>query len=78
MASIIAHLLNDDPIMGEVENLPKPTDFTITIRNPSKKDGKDLPYLEHNVNTIIIPVFRISFIEVLESREEEIISFVRE
>jgi hypothetical protein len=78
MASIIAHLVNDDPIMGEVEVLPKPTDFTITIRNPSKKDGKDLPYLEANVNTIIIPIFRISFIEVLESHEEEIITFVRE
>ena len=78
MASIIVHLINDDPVMGEVEMLPKPTDFTVTIRNPSKKDGKDLPYLEANVNTIIVPIFRISFIEVLESHEEEIITFVRE
>ena len=78
MANIIAHLVNDDPIMGEVEVLPKPTDFTITIRNPSRKDGKDLAFLEPNVNTIIIPIFRISFVEVLESHEEEIITFVRE
>jgi len=78
MASIIAHLVNDDPILGEVEMLPKPTDFTITIRNPRRKDGKDLPYLEPNVSTIIIPIFRVSFVEVLESHEEEIITFVRE
>ena len=78
MASVLVHLINDEPIMGEVESLPKPTDFIITIRNPSRKDGKDLPYLDTNVNTIIIPIFRISFIEVMESHEEEIITFVRE
>jgi len=78
MASIIAHLINDDPILGEIEMLPKPTDFTITIRNPRRKDGKDLPYLELNVNTIIVPIFRISFVEILESHEEQIITFVRE
>ena len=78
MASNIAHLINDDPILGEIEMLPKPTDFTITIRNPRRKDGKDLPYLELNVNTIIVPIFRISFVEILESHEEQIITFVRE
>jgi hypothetical protein len=78
MASVIVHLINDDPIMGEVEMLPKPTDFILTIRNPRRKDGKDLPYLELNVNTIIVPIFRISFVEILESHEEQIITFVRE
>lgn len=78
MASIIAHLVNDDPILGEIETMPKPSDSLITIKNPRRKDGKDLPYLEANVSTIVIPLGRISFVEVLESHEEEIITFVRE
>jgi hypothetical protein len=78
MASVIAHLVNDDPILGEIEVLPKASDSLITIKNPRRKDGKDLPYLEANVSTIVIPLGRISFVEVLESHEEEIITFVRE
>jgi hypothetical protein len=78
MPSIIVHLQNEDPIVGEVDELPKPTDYLITIKNPRKKDGKDLPYLDANINLIIIPVFRVNFIEIASEHEEEIISFVRE
>lgn len=78
MPNIIVHMQNEDPIVGEVDELPKPTDYLITIKNPRKKDGKDLPYLEPNINVIIIPVFRVNFIEVGTEHEEEIISFVRE
>ncbi len=78
MASIILHLLNEDPIVGEIDDLPAKTDYLLTIKNPRRKDGKDLPYIEPNVNTLIIPVFRVSFIEILSEKEEEIITFVRE
>lgn len=78
MPNVIIHLQNEDPIIGEVDELPKPVDYLITIKNPRKKDGKDLPYLEPNINIIIVPVFRVNFIEVGGEHEEEIISFVRE
>lgn len=78
MPNVIIHLQNEDPIVGEVDELPKPVDYLITIKNPRKKDGKDLPYLEPNINIIIVPVFRVNFIEVGGEHEEEIISFVRE
>ena len=51
----------------------------IVVNNPRRRDGKDLHYLDNNVVTVMWPLTRINFIEVLPSQEEErIIGFVRE
>ncbi len=79
MPSIMVHLLNEDPVLGEVDDLPSPTDLLICVNNPRRRDGKDLHYLEPNVNTVMWPMARINFIEVMPSGEEEaIISHVRD
>lgn len=79
MPSIILHIMNEDPVLGEVDSVPLPTDSLIIIKNPRKRDGKDLHYLEPNVTTAIWPITRINFLEVLSTgEEEEIITFVRE
>jgi hypothetical protein len=79
MPSVIIHFLNEDPIVGEIDALPTVVDTLVAVKNPRKKDGKDLPYLEPNVTQVIWPLARISFIEVMTSgAEEEIITFVRE
>ena len=77
--SVILHIPGEPSIVGEVEELPKPTDNLITVSNPRQRDGKDIHYLEHNVVKVIWPIDKISLIEVLESEEEEhLIGFVRE
>ena len=77
--SVVLHISSEDAILGEVEELPKPTDTVITVNNPRKRDGKDLHYLSSNVTTVIWPLTRINFIEVMPGEEEErIIGFVRE
>jgi len=77
--TLLLHLNNDDPIIGEVDELPGRTDQLITLINPRRKDGKDLHYLEDSVVSIIVPVVRISFIELIPSdMEEEIVSFVKD
>ncbi len=79
MPSVIIHLQNEDPILGEIDSLPTATDTLIILKSPRMKDGKDLRNLEANVTTAIWPISRVSFIEVLPSgEEEEIITFVRE
>ena len=79
MPSVIIHLQNEDPILGEIDALPTPTDTLIILKSPRMKDGKDLRNLEANVTTAIWPISRVSFIEILPSgEEEEIITFVRE
>jgi len=77
--SVILHIAGEPSILGELEELPKPTDNLITVSNPRLRDGKDIHYLEHNVVKVIWPVDKITLIEVLESEEEEhLIGFVRE
>ncbi len=77
--SVIMHLMNEDPVVGEVENLPQSEDQVVIISNPRLKDGKDLHYLEAEVTTMIVPWHRISFIEIIPTAEmDEIITFVRE
>jgi hypothetical protein len=77
--SIILHIAGESSILGEVEELPKPTDTLLIVSNPRLRDGKDIHYLEHNVVKVIWPIEKIALIEVLESEEEErLIGFVRE
>ncbi len=79
MPSVILHISNEDPVLGEIEDLPGITDSIVVIKNPRRRDGKDLPHIDPNVTTVIWPMIRINFIEVLPSaEEEEIITHVRE
>jgi hypothetical protein len=77
--TILIHLSGEEPIAGEVDELPKPTDTVITVTNPRRRDGKDLHYVDSRAVKVIWPFEKISFIEVLSGEEsEQIISFVRE
>ena len=77
--SVILHIAGESSILGEIEELPKPTDTIITISNPRMRDGKDIHYLEHNVVKVIWPIYKLTLIEILDSEEEEnLIGFVRE
>lgn len=77
--TLILHLGNQPPVVGEVDELPKPTDNLIILSNPRTREGKDLSYIEPNVTRVIWPVSAITLIEILEAEEEEeIIGFVRE
>ena len=77
--TLVVHIQNSDPIVGETEELPSPSDTMVVVKNPRRLDGKDIHYLAENVLTVYWPLERINFIEVLsEGEEEEIIGFVRE
>ena len=77
--TIILHVQNSDPVVGEVDELPVASDNLILINNPRRLDGKDLHYLSENVVTVFCPIDKLNFIEVIAGKEEEeIIGFVRE
>lgn len=79
MPTILLHINNEDPVLGEVDNLPAPTDLLVIVKNPRRRDGKDLPYLEANVSVVMWPTNRVNFIEIIPTgEEEEIITFIRE
>ncbi len=77
--TVVLHIQNSDPVVGEVDNIPSPIDHLIVIANPRRLDGKEVPYLSENADTVLWPVERLNFIEILSgNEEEEIIGFVRE
>lgn len=77
--TVLVHVSGEEAVLGEVEELPSPKDNVITINNPRRRDDKDLPYLHETVTTVVWPMWRINFIEIMPTREEEdLIGFVRE
>jgi hypothetical protein len=77
--TVVLHVQSSEPILCEVDELPGPGDQSIKVKNPRRIDGKDLNYLAENVQTVIWPLDKLNFIEVLASEEEEkVIGFVRE
>jgi hypothetical protein len=76
---VLLHISGEEPISGEVEELPKASDTVITVINPRRRDGKDIHYIDSRAIKVIWPLERISFVEVLSGEEaEQIVSFVRE
>jgi hypothetical protein len=79
MPTVYVHITSEDAIVGEIEDLPQKSDTVVLVKNPRRKDGKDISYLEPSVTHILLPMHRITFIEILPGAEEDqIISFVRE
>lgn len=78
--TLVLHIANEEPIVGEVEQIPTAADTTIILQNPRRRDGKDMPNLSSSsVTTVIFPISRMTFVEVVPSEEEEkIFGVVRE
>lgn len=77
--TLLIHLENTDPLVAEVDDLPSPQDQVIVVNNPRQRDGKDLQNVMPEVQTLIFPWNRITFIEVMPTEEEEeVVGFIRE
>jgi hypothetical protein len=77
--TVLIHLTNADPVVAELDRLPDAQDQIIVVNNPRQRDGKDLHYILPEVQTVIFPWSRITFIEVMPvEEEEEVVGFIRE
>jgi hypothetical protein len=77
--TLLLHIANEEPTLVEVDKMPTASDTLIIGTNPRRRDGKDLPNLAPNVMTVIWPMTRMIFIEIMPSSEEEkVVGFVRE
>lgn len=77
---VIIHVVGDDPLIAEMEDLPKPTDQFIEFTNPKRRDGKPIPYVTQGAKSFMFPWHRLTFIEVMttEAERQETIEFFRE
>jgi len=77
---LIIHLVGEDPIEAEVDELPKSGESYIQVSNPRRRDGRPLNYVTAGARSFLFPWTRINFIEVMVSEAEhrEVIEFFRE
>ncbi|NWF68791.1 MAG: hypothetical protein HXY40_06885 [Chloroflexi bacterium] len=69
--TILIHVINQEPVKGEVDELPKPTDTSIICKNPRERNDKEFAWVDEGVTTVIFPWWRINYVQVLPSAEEE-------
>ena len=76
---VILHLMNEDPIVAEMETLPEATHLNIRVTNPRRRDGRALHYVTEGASSFIFPMSRVTFIEVMElEKAEEVVEFFRD
>ena len=77
--TVIIHIPNTDSVIGEVDEIPSPSDTLLVISNPRTKDGKELTFISEDTAKVVWPLANLNFIEVLASKDQEdIFGFVRE
>jgi hypothetical protein len=72
MYSLLIHISNSEPIKVDVEQLPDPKDTIIIGKNPRERSDKELTIFDEGVTTVIFPWWRINYIQVLPSPDDEI------
>ena len=72
MITLLVHINNAEAIKLDVEDMPNTTDNAVIGKNPRERTEKEVTFIEEGVTTIIIPWWRITFIEVLPSAGDEV------
>lgn len=72
MLSLLLHVANSEPIKVDVEEMPDPRDVFIVGKNPRERNDKELEIYDEGVTTVIYPLWRINYIQVLPSADDEL------
>jgi hypothetical protein len=64
--TVVVHLMGEDAFVAEVDDLPDPNHAYVLLRNPRKRDGKELPYVTTGAQAFLYPWHRLSFLEMME------------
>ncbi len=77
---VIIHVAGEEPILAEIEDLPKPTDQFLEFTNPRRRDGKAINYATTGAKSFIYPWHKLAFVEIMstEAEREDVIEFFRE
>jgi hypothetical protein len=70
MISLILHVSNAEPVKVDVDEMPDPRDAVVIGKNPREKSDKELEWVDEGVTTVIIPRWRIVYVQVLPSEED--------
>lgn len=77
--TVVIHLVDENIIIGDVDQLPDPADQFMILQDPKQRDGSRLASIRPEVNTILLPWHQIAYVQLIpESGSERVIGFVRE
>lgn len=71
MITLQIHIANQEPIRVDVEELPSLSDVAVIGNNPRDRKEKEVEWLDEGVNTVIVPWWRINYIQVLPDTDAE-------
>lgn len=64
MIRAILHLLNDQPIVVDLFEMPTPTDVTVICTNMRTVDGKKPVFIDFATSTFVFPMGSVRFVEI--------------
>ena len=77
--TVLLHILNEDAVIGEMEELPEFSSQFVLLSSPRLRDGREVPYLLQDTNKVIYPWHRIHSFEVLSTEgDDKVVTFIRE
>ncbi|HLT19634.1 MAG TPA: hypothetical protein VKZ96_09265 [Thermomicrobiales bacterium] len=76
----LIHIISEDPVLGELDEMPDPTHTFLRVRNATKKDGKPLDMIDARTTSIAYPWSRITYVEFFneDTQREVVMGFFRE
>ena len=78
--TVIVHVMNQEPFIAEIEEIPPASATFVTLTNPRMRNGKAVAYIEADATRVLLPWHRLSFLETLpgEEDQDEVESFFRD
>ena len=77
--TILIHVMNEDAIVAEIEELPDQNSPFLKVSSPRLRDGRDVSYFLPDTNVVLLPWNRIHSIEIMPTEgEEKLVTFIRE
>ena len=70
MIRAILHLLNDQPLVVDLLDEPKPDDLTVVCTNVKTVDGKRPVFIDFTTSTFVFPMAMIRFVEIPREADE--------
>ena len=64
MTRAVVHILNDQPVVVDVVESPKPADIALICTNVRTLDGKRPVFIDHSDSTFVFPYAQIRFVEI--------------
>lgn len=65
---VVVHLLNEQPLLADLFEMPTPTDSVFVFTNLRTLDGRRPVFVDHSDSTFYFPMQHLRFVEIPPDR----------